>query len=166
MQQQQKRIRHYTEWLHQVGGIPGIPGIPSKVALMDLIRLELRGRPVNDDTVHRALKRLRPNKLYGHDRYIVRQLGGPPGAFLDAELMQELMRMFETIQVPFRELFPMRSLPSYCYITHKCLELLGWHEHVPLFPMPPCTAKVLMQDVMWKALASAVGWEFLPSQSA
>lgn len=111
------------------------------------------------------LKKLKLNKYYEHQAYIINRLNGKIAPSIPRDVEEKLRTMFKDIQIPFRKHCPpdRKNFLSYSYVFYKFFELLGYHELKKQFSLLKSKSKLQEQDKIWKGICSDLDWVYYPS---
>lgn len=167
-----QRSNHFAEWLARLQGKENTD-IPKSV--IDAVSAEFKKvkatqrSDITPRKVRDFLKKLRLQKYYEHTYIICHQLNGVPPPQLEPELEDELKRMFDKIQEPFRMLQQENLLQkrknflSYSYVLYKFCELLEKDHLLEFFPLLKSREKLYNQDQIFKRICTRLGWTFYRS---
>jgi hypothetical protein len=163
-----QRMNHFCEWLNSIQAKENteVPG-----SVVDAIKNEFRKEgtitrgDIKPSKVRSYLKKLNLSKYYEHQNYITSLLNGVPPPKFSKELEDTLKTMFKAVQMPFKKHCPKtrKNFLSYKYTLYKFCELLGENQYLKHFSLLKSATKLHQQDVIWKAICSELGWEFIPS---
>jgi hypothetical protein len=119
---------------------------------------------VSFNHVYDAVRSLKLNAYYDNTMQIWCKLTEhAPIRF--SKIQEEKIRlMFNRIQHPFGELHPIerKNFLSYPYCVYKFCQLLGYKEHLSYFHLLKVQARLAVQEDIFKAICSHVGWKFIP----
>lgn len=164
-----KRHNHFRTWLKRTQGNE-TTSISDEV--IDLVKKELKKErivsmeEVNHLKIKSILKKLRQNKYYNHSVQITTIVTGKLPPQMSEEQENMLLQMFERIQEPFDVIITgknRQNMLSYSFLIHKFLEILGWDDYLPYFPLLVSQDKIQIQDKIWKELCFSVGFEYIKS---
>jgi len=112
-----------------------------------------------------VLKHLKLNDHYEHIPYIKSRLTGKTPPTISREEEEQLLKMFDKIQEPFKLHCPKDRINflSYSYVLHKFCELRELDEFIKCFPLLKSRQKLRTQDEIWKKICGELKWEFIPS---
>lgn len=164
-----KRHNHFRTWLKRTQGNE-TTSISDEV--IDMVKKELKKErvvcmeKVNHLKIKAILKKLRQNKYYNHSVQITTIVTGKLPPQMSEEQENMLLQMFERIQEPFDVIITgknRQNMLSYSFLIHKFLQILGWDDYLPYFPLLVSQDKIQIQDKIWKELCSSVGFEYIKS---
>lgn len=164
-----KRHNHFKTWLKRTQGNE-TTSISDDV--IDLVCKELKKERIVDMAsvdhlkIKSILKKLRQNKYYNHSVQITTIITGKLPPQMTEEQENMLLQMFERIQEPFDQIINgknRQNMLSYSFLIHKFLQLLGWDEYLPYFPLLVSQDKIQIQDRIWKELCENVGFDYIKS---
>jgi hypothetical protein len=162
-----KRINHFKEWLNQIQGRENTV-IPEQVFIdleSELKKYNIDRKKLKKNKVREFLKKLGHNKYYEHIPYIISSLNGIQAVKMSSKIEQEMITMFEEIQIPYTIHKPRtrKNFLSYSYTLHKFCQLRGYDEFLPSFPLLKSRDKLLEQDKIWKKICRELRWEYIKS---
>lgn len=111
------------------------------------------------------LKNLKLNDHYEHIPYIKSRLTGKQAPTISKDDEEQLLKMFDKIQEPFRKHCPKQRINflSYSYVLYKFCELRELDEFIKCFSLLKSRQKLRVQDEIWKKICNELNWEFIPS---
>jgi hypothetical protein len=111
------------------------------------------------------LKYLKLNDHYEHIPYIKSRLTNKTAPTISREEEDQLLKMFDLIQEPFKKHCPKNRINflSYSYVLHKFCELRELDEFINCFPLLKSRTKLRVQDEIWKKICNELKWEYIPS---
>lgn len=162
------RINHLCEWLNSIQAKENTE-VPEEV--VEAVKAEFRKegtvtrKDIKPGKVRQFLKKLGLSKYYEHTNYITGLLNGVPAPKFPRELEEKFKNMFIATQGPFERHCPpnRKNFLSYAYTLYKFCQLLGEDKYLKHFKLLKSATKLHAQDMMWKAICSDLGWEFIPS---
>ena len=164
-----KKITHFKEWIEQCQGNERTV-IPKKVFddIFDKIEEEMieDTRKIDQKKMRQILQECGHNKYYEHIPYILKQLNGAEPPDIPTEVEERLEQMFKETQIAFKKCCPTKrkNFISYSYTLHKCIELIGTHDHLlPYFPLLKSPQKLRNMDNVWENICNYLNWEFIES---
>lgn len=164
-----KRENHFNEWISQFQAKEST-SVPPEV--YEKLRSEFKKCKIKDlseithEKVKALLKKLNYAKYYEHVPYIAAILNGITPPTMPQELEDKLRLMFHKIQAPFEKHKPAnrKNFLSYSYTLYKMVELLGFDEYLPCFPLLKSREKLYIQDQIWERICRELQWEFIKTQ--
>jgi hypothetical protein len=164
-----KRENHFNEWISQFQAKEST-SVPEEV--YEKLRSEFKKCKIKDlseithEKVKALLKKLNYAKYYEHVPYITSILNGITPPTMPQELEDKLRLMFHKIQAPFEKHKPAnrKNFLSYSYTLYKMVELLGFDEYLPCFPLLKSREKLYIQDQIWERICRELQWEFIKTQ--
>jgi hypothetical protein len=164
-----KRENHFNEWISQFQAKEST-SVPEEV--YEKLRSEFKKCKIKDlseithEKVKALLKKLNYAKYYEHVPYITSILNGITPPTMPQELEDKLRLMFHKIQAPFEKHKPSnrKNFLSYSYTLYKMVELLGFDEYLPCFPLLKSREKLYIQDQIWERICRELQWEFIKTQ--
>jgi hypothetical protein len=163
-----QRKNHFKEWLNQLQG-KEVTTIPASV--INLVLIELKKERITDinditsDRIKKYLKKLKLNKYYEHIPNLISKITHKPQLIITPEFEDILLKLFDKIQIPFKEHCPKdrKNFLSYSYTLHKFCKLLGKNEYLVFFPLLKSREKLFEQEKIWKEICNDLNWKFTPS---
>jgi len=147
-------------------------------SLIQSILLELKKRKITDSSslkpklLKEILRKIGHSSYYDNINNIICMLSGKKPPKFSKELEDKLIIMFNMIQEPFekhKDIAGKRSnFPSYPYIIHKMLQILGMKEQyvlefLPWFPLLKSRDKLYTLDKIWTGITKELGWPMIKS---
>lgn len=164
-----KKITHFRECIEQCQGKERTD-IPRQVfeKILEKLREEgIRDRSkLNRNKMKEILRELGLNRYYEHIPFILTKLGGQGPPTIPPHIEDRLEQMFKQIQIAFKKCCPenRKNFPSYNYVLHKCVELIGsCDELLEHFPLLKSKQKLQNMDVIWYNICCITGYDFIPS---
>jgi hypothetical protein len=163
-----KRTNHFKEWISQTQGREGV-SIPEEI--INGVILEIRKERITDknyityDKIKEFLKKLKFNKYYEHIPNIITRITGEKRIIINQVLENQLLKMFNEIQTPFKKHCPAsrKNFLSYSYTLYKFFQLLEKNEYLKYFPLLKSRDKMYEQDEIWKNICKELNWKFISS---
>jgi hypothetical protein len=163
-----KRTNHFKEWISQTQGREGV-SIPEEI--INSVILEIKKERITDkncityDKIKEFLKKLKFNKYYEHIPNIITRITGEKRMIINQELENQLLKMFNEIQTPFKKHCPVsrKNFLSYSYTLYKFFQLLEKNEYLKYFPLLKSRDKMYEQDEIWKNICKELNWKFISS---
>lgn len=161
-----KKITHFRECLEQCQGKERTD-IPKHVFEIIIEKLK-EERIINYSKltvlkVKSILKELKLNKYYEHAPYILTKLTGKSPIEIPEHIENRLEKMFKDTNIAFKKCCPKerKNFPSYNYVLHKCIKLIGGYDHLlEHFPLLKSPQKLHVMDKMWENICAILKWEF------
>jgi len=169
---QYKRINHFTEMIdhyqsHATCQLPEDLYIEIKAAIKEK-ETESSSFKLTPATLKSILKELGHYKYYENIQTIIYKLTGTIPPPISDETREQLISMFEQIQIPFQKHQPPNrmSFLSYHQVLYKFFELLGLknpklREHLPYIHCLKSAEKSYYFDQIWKKICLDLGWEYI-----
>ncbi|KAG5186345.1 poxvirus late transcription factor VLTF3 like-domain-containing protein [Tribonema minus] len=161
-----KRINHCRDHLHRITGRESTQIEPEVIERISS-ELAKTHRPeelcnVTQTDIRLLLKRLGLSRLYNHTTRIWALTTGGKPLVLTQTQEQELLHLFNLIQVPWEKLRPKnrKNFLSYSYLLHKLSLLLGYTDVASHFKLLKSKEKVHFQDLYWQKICAAMGFRF------
>lgn len=163
-----KRTNHFKEWISQTQGREGV-SIPEEI--INSVILEIKKERITDknyityDKIKEFLKKLKFNKYYEHIPNIITRITGEKRIIINQEMENQLLKMFNEIQTPFKKHCPSsrKNFLSYSYTLYKFFQLLEKNEYLKYFPLLKSREKMYEQDEIWKNICKELKWKFISS---
>lgn len=163
-----KRINHFKEWITSISASEG-SGPPDSV-IVELLhelkkdRIETR-EEVTEERIKSYLKNLGYSKLYDNIPVIMYKLCGTEPPKISRELQEQLIKMFEEIQIPFEKYQPesRKNFLSYSYTLYKMFQLLGQTHLLNKLHLLKSREKLYQQDLIWKGICTEKKWVYIAS---
>lgn len=170
-----KRINHFEDHLKRFQAKES-KSVPD--TLIQSILLELNKRKITEPKhlkpklIKDILRRIGQANYYDNVNSIICILTGKKAPKFTKELEEKLVVMFNMIQKPFEKhkhkAGNRSNFPSYPYIIHKMLQIIGEKEpyvlkFLPWFPLLKSRDKLYTLDKIWEGITSELGWEFKKS---
>lgn len=164
-----KKVTHFKECLEQCQGKERTD-IPREVFKKIIDKLEEEGIYDRSKLTHpkmrEILRELRLSRFYEHTPFILAKLGGQDAPVIPPHIEDRLEQMFKEIQIAFKKCCPESrvNFPSYNYVLHKCVELIGTcDELLEHFPLLKSKQKLQNMDIIWHNICKILGYEFISS---
>ena len=166
-----KKITHFRECMEQCQGKERTD-IPNSVFKKIIEKLQEEGiyshdmHRINNKKMKEILRELGLNRYYEHIPFILTKLGGQGPPTIPPHIEARLEKMFKQIQIAFKKCCPenRKNFPSYNYVLHKCVELIGTcDELLEHFPLLKSKQKLQNMDQIWYNICNITGYEFIPS---
>lgn len=166
-----KKITHFRECIEQCQGKERTD-ISDEIFKRILEKLKEEGisstnmHRINNKKMKEVLRELGLNRYYEHIPFILTKLGGKGPPTIPAHIEARLEKMFKQIQIAFKKCCPenRKNFPSYNYVLHKCVELIGTcDELLTNFPLLKSKQKLQNMDQIWYNICNITGYEFIPS---
>jgi hypothetical protein len=164
-----KKITHFRECIDQCQG-------KERTAISDEIFMEILKKIQEDNIVDKSkltnqkirqyLRELGYSGLYEHIPFILIKLNGQRPPEIPPEIETRLENMFKEVRVAFNKCRPQgrKNFPSYNYILHKCIQLIGTHDYLlPYFGLLKSDGRLKNIDEIWRAICEELNWEFISS---
>lgn len=167
-----KKITHFIECLEQVQGKQRTE-IPQEV--FDKLKIKMKEEcipsinHVTKDIMKQMLKDIGCTKYLEHHIYIMKQFGYKP-PIIPPYTEERLIKMFQLINIAFKKCCPDNrvNFPSYRYTIRKCLQIIGGHDYLLEFFLPPKSPHRLEEiEKLWKNICKILenhGFYFIPSK--
>lgn len=164
-----KKITHLMECIEQCQGKERTE-IPKEVfnQLLQKIKSEriIDKKELTNDKIRQFLKELNLNNYYEHIPYIQKKLKGQKPPEIPDYLEERIIKMFKEVQIAFKKCRPdeRKNFPSYSYVLHKCIQLIGDHDELLVyFPLLKSKNRLQEIDIIWKNICQILDWDFIVS---
>jgi len=164
-----KKITHFRECVEQCQGKErtDIPKMVFEKIIQKLQEERITNYSKLDvRKIKEILKELKLNRYYEHAPYILTKLTGKSPVNIPQDIENRLEKMFKDIQIAFKKCCPdnRKNFPSYNYVLHKCIQLIGNYDHIlEHFPLLKSPQKLQVMDNIWENICLILKWEFNPS---
>jgi hypothetical protein len=164
-----KKITHLMECIEQCQGKERTE-IPKEVfnKLLKKIKSEriVDKRELTNEKIKIFLKELNLNNYYEHIPYIQKKLKGQKPPEIPDYLEERIIKMFKDVQIAFKKCRPdeRKNFPSYSYVLHKCIQLIGDHDELLIyFPLLKSKNRLQEIDRIWNNICQILDWKFIAS---
>lgn len=156
-----KRKTHFKYWLSRIQGKES-----NRVTAQVLRDVQLEIDKFHDipnyDSIRRALKRLKLQRLYNNTYSIQRSLIGHGLLELSHKQEEKLVRLFIRIQIPFASHADTRvNMIYYSYLIRKLAEILHWPSVAQAMPVLKSVSKTRQLDILWAKICKDLGFPFI-----
>jgi hypothetical protein len=163
------RESHFREHLKQLQGTESkiIPKELLDQIIIEITKMRIHLPDLTKPAILSILKKLKKSQYYNNVNRIMYKLTGNKPPKLPPQLEERLIVLFKTIQKPF-EMYKnkeRKNFFSYSYVIHKLLLIIARKEpevsqYVKYFPLLKSRDKLIIQDVIWKRVTFALGWDY------
>ena len=164
-----KKITHLMECIEQCQGKERTE-IPKYVFDQLLHKIKcariIDKSALTNDLIKGFLRELNLNNFFEHIPYIQKKLKGQKPPEIPDYLEERIIKMFKDVQIAFKKCRPddRKNFPSYSYVLHKCIQLIGDHDELlAYFPLLKSKNRLQEIDNIWKNICLILNWDFIPS---